>query len=185
MVGAVSALLAFGEPMLSIDGCLATGARGSDGLAVHMIGDIARCEDSLNHRGGRAVALQDDVSGFVQIEVTIEDLSVGAVADGNEVAVGGQVFDFVGHNAADPDARHFFITEDFLDNRVPENFDLLVLEDPPGHDGRGPELITPVNDRHLRGELREKEGLLHCRVAATDHHEFLVAEEEPVARCAS
>ena len=44
-----------------------------------------------------------------------------------------------------------------------------------------PEVVAAVHDRDLRGHAREVVGLLHRRVAAADHHELAVAEEEAVA----
>src|SRR5205807_9852595 len=49
------------------------------------------------------------------------------------------------------------------------------------HDLRGAELVTTVNDRDGRGELREEHGLLHRRVAAADDDRRHAPEEGRVA----
>ena len=50
------------------------------------------------------------------------------------------------------------------------------------HDLGGPELVAAHDHRHLGREAREERGLLDGGVAATDHDDVLVAEEEAVAR---
>jgi hypothetical protein len=42
-------------------------------------------------------------------------------------------------------------------------------------------LLAAVHDRHGAGEAGEEGGFLHGRVAAADHDDVLIAEEEPVA----
>ena len=61
------------------------------------------------------------------------------------------------------------------------NVDLRVVERALLHDLRGAQLVAAVHDRHLVGELGEEGRLLHRRVAAADHDDVLVAEEEAVA----
>ena len=48
-------------------------------------------------------------------------------------------------------------------------------------DALRPEPVAAMDHRHLRGEVRQVERLLHRRVAAADHGDVLAAEEEPVA----
>ena len=48
------------------------------------------------------------------------------------------------------------------------------------HDLGRAELVAAVHDGDLAGELGEKRGFLHGRVAAAHHDELLVLEEEPV-----
>jgi hypothetical protein len=64
---------------------------------------------------------------------------------------------------------------------VPEELDLGVGERPLLHDLRGAQLVAPVDDGDLVGELGEERGLLDGGVAAADHGDVLAAEEEPVA----
>ena len=59
--------------------------------------------------------------------------------------------------------------------------DLLVRPGAVEHDRRGAEVLAPVDDRHLVGELRQEDRLLHRGVAATDHDHVLVPEERRVA----
>ena len=48
------------------------------------------------------------------------------------------------------------------------------------HDRRGAELVAAVDDRHLVGELREEDRLLHRGVAAPDDDDVLPTEERCV-----
>ena len=72
------------------------------------------------------------------------------------------------------------LAEDVDDLAVPEEADLLVGERALLHDLRGAQRVAAVHDRHRPGEAGEEGGLLHRRVAAADHDDVLVAEEEAV-----
>src|SRR5690606_15690083 len=73
------------------------------------------------------------------------------------------------------------LAEDLLDDGVPLDLDLRVGQRAVDHDLGGAERVPAVHDGDLRGELGEEGGLLHGRVAAADHGDVLVAEEEAVA----
>ena len=62
-----------------------------------------------------------------------------------------------------------------------DELDLLVGPGAVDHDLRRAELVAPVHERDLRGELRQEDRLLHRRVAAADDHDLLLAEEGAVA----
>ena len=59
--------------------------------------------------------------------------------------------------------------------------DLLVGLGALEHDPRRAELLAAVHQGDAAGELGEEGGLLHRGVAAADHDDVLVAEEEAVA----
>src|SRR5690606_21951221 len=63
---------------------------------------------------------------------------------------------------------------------VGEKPDLVVLATAVEHDLRRPELLAPVHQRHATGEPGQEGGLLHRGVAAADHGDVLIAEEESV-----
>src|SRR3546814_6118148 len=54
-------------------------------------------------------------------------------------------------------AHRVFIADDFIDNAVPDHFDLRVLEEPFLHDLFRAEMIAAMDDGDFRGEVREEE----------------------------
>ena len=68
---------------------------------------------------------------------------------------------------------------------VPDEVDLGIGSGAVLHDLRGAELVAPVHEGDLAGELGEEGGFLHGRVAAAHHDELLVLEEESVTGGAS
>ncbi len=67
------------------------------------------------------------------------------------------------------------------DLAVPLEADLVVAERPLLHDLAGAQGVAAVDHRDAAGEAGEEGGLLDRGVAAADHDDVLVAEEEPVA----
>ena len=63
---------------------------------------------------------------------------------------------------------------------VGEERDLLVGAGAVQHDPRRAELLAAVDEGDTAGEAGQEGGFLHRRVAAADHRDVLVAEEEPV-----
>src|SRR5262249_60280754 len=70
--------------------------------------------------------------------------------------------------------------ERFLGYDRGTELDLLVRVGAVDHDRRGSELVPTVENRHLRGELRQEDRLLHRGVAAADDNDLLVAVERGV-----
>ncbi len=103
------------------------------------------------------------------------------MSDRNEDTVDLHLTLFPGDGVLEHDPRDLVLAENLRDDGVPDDLDLGVVECPFGHDGRRTELVATVHDRDLRRELREERRLLHGRVAAADHDQLLVPEEEPVA----
>src|SRR5690606_20019362 len=73
------------------------------------------------------------------------------------------------------------VAEDLNDFGVPEERDLLVAEGALLHDLAGAQRVTAVDHRHRAGKPGEEDCFLHGAVAAADHGNVLVAEEESVA----
>ena len=63
-------------------------AGGGDGLAVVVVGNIARGEEARGLGGGAAGGL-DDVTVFVLVDEVAEEGAVGDMADGDEHAGDG------------------------------------------------------------------------------------------------
>ena len=67
-------------------------------------------------------------------------------------------------------------------DRVPQELDLVVVHRSLLHDLRGAQLVAAMNNRDFRSELCQKRSFFHCRVPSANNGEFLIAEEETVAR---
>src|SRR6187402_2508436 len=80
---------------LGVEGTHAAGAGGGDGLAVGVVDDVADGEDAGEVGPGRAW-LGEDVALPIGLDLTLDDLRLGDVADRDEGAVGGEVLDLAG-----------------------------------------------------------------------------------------
>ena len=91
--------------------------------------------------------------------------------------------DLVGLDVPEGGARHLpgLRVLDRLDHGIQEERDLRVLASALLHDLRGPQRVAAMHDLHLAAEAGQVERLLHRRIAAADHHDVLVLEEEAVA----
>ena len=72
------------DPALGLDRGHATGPGRGHGLAEHVVGDIARREHSLDRCERRAGVGEHHVAVLVQVDLALEQLRVGVVADGDE-----------------------------------------------------------------------------------------------------
>ena len=89
-----------------------------------------------------------------------------------------------GLDVAQPDAGDLGrlpAAQDLLDDAVPDDRDLRVAEQPVLQNLLGAQLVAAMDQGDAAGVVGEVERLLDRGVAAADHHDFLVAEEEPVA----
>src|SRR4051794_16993069 len=73
------------EVALGVEGAHAAGAGGGDGLAVGVVDDVADREDPVEVGAGRA-GLDLDVAVLVDIDLVLDDLRAGHVADRDEGA---------------------------------------------------------------------------------------------------
>src|SRR5437660_1165124 len=62
------------------------------------------------------------------------------------------------------------LAQHFLDHRVPQEADLLVLEGAFLHDFGSTELVTPVHHGDMRRKPGEKQCLLHGRIPTAYHY---------------
>src|SRR4051794_24362045 len=173
--------LAGREPALGVQGRHRAAARGSDGLAVGVVDDVAGREHALAVGLGRA-RLGNQVARVVMVELVEEELRVRVVADRDEEPVGREVARLAGVEVAQLDrARLAVVGQHLIDDVRRHELDLLVVAGAVEHDLRGAEVTAPVYQADLGGELRQEDRLLHRRVAAADDHDLLVAEEGRVA----
>src|SRR3712207_7491123 len=110
-----------------------------------------------------------------------EQLAARVVADGHEDTRDRQLLGGAGADVGQLDAGDGLVAGHVGDLLAEGPADLLVLLRALLHDLRGAQLLPPVDDGHRLGEAGEEGGLLHRRVAAADHDDVLVTEEEAVA----
>src|SRR5262245_5585870 len=168
------------EVALGLHGGHAARAGRGDRLAEDVVLHVAGGEHPVDGRL-RGAALGDDVAAVVEVELPLEEVRVGVVADRDEQAVDLEARLLPGLRVAQLERLDRAVAHDVVDDGVPLELDLRVGERTLLHDLGGAQLVTPVHDRHLGRELREERGLLHGGVAAADDGERLVAVEEPVA----
>src|SRR6185369_8453472 len=170
------------EIPLGVNGGHAPRACCGDGLTVDMILNVS-CGKHPGTARLRAV-MRQDVSGFVELELTPEQRGIGSVADRDEYAVERYFAQFAGLQVANDNARDLapFDVIDVGDLGVPDELDLRIRECLVLHDLRCTERIAAVDDRHLRGKASQIDRFLHRGIAAADYGNRLTAKEVPVAR---
>jgi hypothetical protein len=145
-----------------------------------MVLHVAGGEDAFDRRS-RGVRLRDHVAVVVEVDLTLHEVGVGVVPDGHEQTVDLEARLPAGDRVAQREPLDPVLAEHLLDHRVPHHVDLVVGEQPLLHDLRGAQLVSPVDERDLRGELREEHGLFERGVTTAHHADRLAPEEEPVA----
>jgi hypothetical protein len=152
-----------------------------------VIGHIARGKYA-GDTGGRGIALAaalDHEVAAAHVELALEQLRVRLVADRNKHAVdvegaGGPARE--GPKPRTGDAG--LIAQDLIDRVVPDQCDLaraLEREQPVLQDLFRAQLVAPVNQGHVRGDVRQIQRLLDRRVAAAHHGHRLAPVEKAVA----
>ncbi len=137
--------------------------------------------------GGEALeaALGDDVAGLVHLQVALEDLGVGRMADGDEAALQLDVLGMAILGALDADAGHAgLVAQHLVEHEVGLEFDLAgtdLVHELVHEDGLGLELVAAVHQGDLAGDVGQVQGFLDGGVAAADHAHGLLAVEETVA----
>ena len=88
--------------------------------------------------------------------------------------------------ACDAHARHAgVVAQHFVHRVIPDDIDhagALPFEQVILQDLFGAQLVAPMNQRDVRGDVREIQRFFDRRVAAADDRDALAPEEEPVAR---
>jgi hypothetical protein len=146
-----------------------------------VVDHVAGREDALDV-GLRRPRLGDEVARLVVVELVEEELRVRVMADRDEQALSRDLADLVRVEVAELDGGGLAVLGHHLvDDGGRDELDLLVRPRAVDHDLRGAEVVAPVDEGDLGGELRQEDGLLHRRVAAADDHDLLLAEEGRVA----
>src|SRR6516162_675994 len=166
------------QPPLRVDGGRTAGARRGDGLPVDPVHHVTAGEDPFD-RGARGRLVDEQVAVGVDGELSGEQLTARRVADSDEYAAHREHLLLAGKDVLDPQPGELALA-DHLDNLgVPDELDLGVRQRPVLHDLGGAQRVTPVHYRHRLAEPGEEQRLLERRVAAADHRDVLLPEEEP------
>ena len=158
----------------------AAGTGSGDGLAVLRVLDVTGGEDSRRTRRGSVVGL--DISLFVHLELSGKEGRVRSMADGNEDAGTGCIEGFTGHDIPEAYPRDHLLAEDVFDYGIPFEGNLFILHRSILHNFGRAQLIAPVHDRYVGGELGQKGCFFHGAVAAADDHQFFASEEKAITR---
>ena len=157
-----------------------------------MVLHITRCEHA-RHAGHRGHAVQaslgDDVAVF-HLQLALEDVGVGLVADGDETPLEGDFFGGAGFcrrcgGASQAHASDATGIAQHLVQRIPQvQLDLAcghLGHDFVDEDGLGAELVATVDQVHFLGDVAEVESFFDSGVAATHHAHRVTAVEKAVA----
>ena len=111
------------EPVLDVDRSLTAHSCGCHCLLVVVVDDVSSSKNTVDGRARRAF-LCGEVSGVIQIELTLENLGIRIVTDRKEESLDGKHGCFTGEDVLHAEAGDEIVAEYFFDRRVPENFDL-------------------------------------------------------------
>ena len=165
----------------------AAGTCAGDGLAVDVVLHVTGSEHA-GHTGLGGKALESTLGHDIAVvhgQLTLEDLGIGRMADGNKAALQRDVFQRAGGGAFETDAGNTTVVAQHFFQGL-KGFELNLAR---GHffhqlvhqDGLGLELVAAVHQVHLAGDVGQIERLFHRRVAAAHNTAHLVAVEKAVA----
>src|SRR5713101_2737716 len=119
------------QPALGVNGRHTATPCSGNGLAIHVVGDVAGGKHAGHIRMGRT-GCSDDVALGVQGELPAEERCIGNMTDSHEQAVGLDLTDLIGFGVAYLDSLHAatrtWLAEHVFDHRVPHEADLVMLE---------------------------------------------------------
>ena len=125
--------------------------------------------------------LDRNIPGLVGVDHIPEQLGAWIMPDGHKH--GGHIQDggFPGLGVAELQPGDGALTQDFLHHLIGGEPDFIIGPGALQHDCRRPEPLPAVHNGHGFGELGEENSLLHGGVAAPNHRNIVVPEEEPIA----
>src|SRR5918996_3288225 len=173
-----------GEELLRFQRRHAAAARRGDRLAEDLVLDVAGGEHA-GHTGHRAVRRRDHVAVPVHLQLALDQPGRRVVADRDEHPVDRDLAGLARAHVAEPqsaDRERMLLTKDLFDHAVPDDVDLGVTEQALLQHLLGAQLVAAMDQEHVARHLAEVQGFFDRRVAAADHRDWFVAEEEAVAR---
>src|SRR3954454_14242263 len=133
-------------------------ASGRYRLPPGFVSNVACSKQSRYGRGG-GVRRHFDIAGRFQLDLVLDEFGRRRVSDRDEDAVGLKLGERAGLDVLQPyagDLGGILLALDLVDRRIPDHADLRILEKAVLQDTLGAEMIAPVHDRDLRGELGEE-----------------------------
>lgn len=148
-----------------------------DSLSVPLILNITSSKDTLNAGKGSA-RLGDNIAIGVSLKLALDEGGSRIVTDGIEKTVGLKSLLLASGNILDDQVAHetLVVTLDLDTDGVEPDSDLLVVQQPMGHDAAGPQLVLANQHCDVAAILGEVHSLLSSGVATTNDNEVLVAE---------
>ena len=170
--------LVIGQVLLRVQRGHASRTSARDGLLVSLILDITSSKHTLNTGQCRA-GLCLDVTIRVHIDLTLDELCRGVVADGVEKTVGLNCLLLAGLDVLDDNVGHETVitATDLGRDAVELDGDLGVREKPVGHGAAGAEFTPPDKNGNVATVLCQERSLLGRRVTTANNEERLVAED--------
>src|SRR4029077_615441 len=126
--------------------------------------------------------LDGHVALVVGVDLALDQLRARAVTDRDEYSAALDFLLVAGLGVLEADLGDLAVVAcNELERLVRrQEVDVLLATGPLLHDLRGAELVAPVDDLQVLGELGDEDGVLHRRVAAADHRDVLALEEGAV-----
>src|SRR5262245_40596585 len=172
------------QEFLGVERRNAAASGAGDGLAIDVVLHVPRrkyARDAGRARVALAAAAGDDVA-TLHVELPLEDPGVRRVAHRDEQSVHVELLPRARVDVLDGDAVDALcVTQDLVQDRIPADGHVALLEQLLLQDLLGAELVATVDHRHVARDIREVQGLLDRGVPAPDDRDVLALVEEPVA----
>lgn len=171
-------LLQLSQVFLRLQSSHASSTGTGNGLAVSLVLNIT----SGKHTGDarlRGAGLGDDVALGVDVDLALDQVGGGVVADGIEEAVCLDRLLLAADDVLDDEVAHqaLVVALDLCGDGVEAHRHLGVLEQPRGHGLAGTQLVTTHQHGNVRTVLCQKGRLLGRGITAANDKQRLVAED--------
>src|SRR5438093_1959679 len=173
------ALVMFCQESIRIHCGLAAIGSGGDRLSISMFPYIARREDSRNI--SLSFVLRHIVFLLIEIDDSFEDLGVRLIAYSDEDPISCQSSLFSTLHILKSYSADLLISQNLSHLRIPSKLDSGIIHHSVLHDLACPQLVPPMDDRDLPGDIRQKRRIFHRGISAAYDRDFLVFEEAAVA----
>src|SRR5579883_751801 len=139
----------------------AAASGGCNGLTIPTVLHVAAGIDTGNTR--KDVIMRLDIAVFIKIDLAFEHFGIGNMPNTEEHSADIQDRFLTGYDVAGAKACDFFLlnTEYFFYHRIGQELDFRMADSPVEHDARGPELVTAMQQVHLRSKPGKKERFFH------------------------
>lgn len=171
-------LLQLSQVLLRLQSSHASSTGTGDSLAVSLVLDVTSSKHAGDARLGGA-GLGEDVALGIDVDLALDQVGGGVVADGVEEAVCLDGLLLAGDDVLDDEVAHqaLVVALDLGGDGVEAHGDLGVLEQARGHGLAGAQLVAADQHGDVGAVLCQEGGLLGGGVTAANDEERLVAED--------